>query len=388
MKEEFKEIAAYEPEDYLEQRDKLLQEPTFQKTIEGICSQILHGSINAQVIYQSIKQTENLEQWDQVILYPLMNWVVKNTSKGICLNGKEYLTSNPSNAVYITNHRDILLDSTLLSTLIYNQLHTRPYIGIGTNLYVEPWIERIVRLNKAFSVRRGGLPRQVLRNSQLLSQYINYLVVENQQSIWIAQREGRAKNSDDRTQPALLKMLTMAGEGDFINRLLCLNLTPVSLSYEYDPCDYLKAMEMQLKRDNPQYKKTPQDDYINMQTGMLGYKGQIVFTITPTINCEVAEIRNTTNIRNEQAEAVSNIIDKHIHAHYHIFTVNKIAYDKLFNTSTFEKDYSEAQKADFEHYLEGQINKINIPDKDIDFLYQRILEMYANPLKNQLQATK
>ena len=202
-------------------------------------------------------------------------------------------------------------------------------------------------------------------------------MLKQQQCIWIAQREGRAKDSDDRTQSAILKMLTLAAEGDVIERLRSLNITPISLSYEYDPCDYLKAQEMQLKRDNPQYKKTPQDDYINMLTGIKGFKGQIVFTITPSINKELNEIANTTNVRNEQYELAAKLIDRHIHSAYQIFPTNCSALSLLENGKPLT-----LQDDQFLTYVNSRIDKINIPNKDYSFLLNRILTMYANPLIN------
>ena len=385
MKEEYKEIAAYEAEDYKAVVEHLAADESFKRTLTAVSHQQLHDSVNPDEIFAKIRSAGSLEQWDEVIFYPLMRWIAAHTSSGLRLTGTEHLRQK---ALYLTNHRDILLDSTLLSLLIHQQGYFRPYIGIGTNLYVESWIEPLVRLNRAFSVRRGGTPRELLRNSQQMSAYIDYVINQKGESVWLAQREGRAKNSDDRTQSAILKMLTIAGEGDFIERVEKLNITPVSLCYEYDPCDFLKAQEMQLKRDNKEYKKTPQDDYINMQTGLLGWKGQIVFCVTPSISGELEFVREKTAIRNEQADLISQIIDSHIHANYHIFNTNRIAYDLYFNTDRHKSEYTEEEKAEFVLYLQKRIDKIQIANKDSEFLRLKILEMYANPLKNKLATEK
>jgi len=172
-------------------------------------------------------------------------------------------------------------------------------IAIGDNLLLFPWIEELVRVNKSFIVKRGLSARQMLESSQRLSAYIAYTLSEKQQSIWLAQREGRAKDANDRTQESLLKMLAMYGKADFTTNLSRLNICPLSISYEYDPCDFLKAKEFQQKRDNPDYKKQPQDDLINMETGVMGYKGKVIYTITGDINDELkqlgSEIHNKTN---------------------------------------------------------------------------------------------
>jgi hypothetical protein len=259
-------------------------------------------------------------------------------------------------------------------------------IAIGDNLLIFPWIEELVRVNKSFIVKRGLSPRQNLESSKRLSSYIAYTINEKQQSIWLAQREGRAKDANDRTQESLLKMLNMSGGSDFATNLSRLNICPLSISYEYDPCDFLKAKEFQQKRDNPDFKKQDMDDLVNMQTGVMGYKGKIVYSITGDINKELAEMGTTTMNKNELVTLTAKLIDRRIHSNYCIYAVNKVAYDLLNGTTRFEKEYSIMEKLDFETYIEKQIQKIDLINKDHDFLKKKILEMYANPLINYLQA--
>lgn len=385
MKEEYKSIAAYEQEDFRDAINRLVAEPSFLQLLETLCHYLLHDQMSAQQLAILMKQTQNIDDFDDKITFPALHSLADHTTRGMELQGKEHLTRN---TLFITNHRDIILDAAFLSVLVKEVLGERFYMGVGTNLYVTPWIEDLVRLHKCFNIIRGGGPRELMAHSTLLSSYIHYLIVERHSSAWIAQREGRAKDSNDRTQAALLKMLTMAGEGSFIERLQQLHITPVALCYEYDPCDYLKAKEMQLKRDNADYKKTPEDDYLNMRTGIVGQKGKLVFTLTPCIDQELAAIGLETSIRNEQADKAAALIDKHIHSHYAIFTNNKIAYDLLFNDNRFKNDYTEEEKREFEKYLDGQIDKIDIPMRDDSFLRERLLEMYANPLRNKISATE
>jgi hypothetical protein len=261
-------------------------------------------------------------------------------------------------------------------------------IAIGDNLLVFPWIEDLVRVNKSFIVKRGLSARQVLESSQLLSAYIAHTIQDKNQSIWLAQREGRAKDANDRTQESLLKMLNMGGKSTIAENLSSLNICPLSISYEYDPCDFLKAKEFQQKRDNPDFKKAPQDDLLNMQTGVMGYKGKVVYTMNACINDDILDLGNAISNKNELYSAIAQLIDKHIYLGYTIFNVNKIAFDILDGTSRFEKEYTLIEKLDFEKYLEMQIEKIKIENRDDDFLMRKMLEMYANPLVNQLDALK
>ena len=280
---------------------------------------------------------------------------------------------------FVSNHRDIVLDSAFLDVkLVEKGYPTTVEIGIGDNLLIYLWIKRLVRMNKAFTVKRGLTPHEMLRSSQLMSSYIHYAVTQKKENIWIAQREGRAKDSDDRTQVAVLKMLAMGGP------LKELNIVPLTISYEYDPCDYLKAQEFQQKRDNPAFKKSKQDDLDNMRTGIFGYKGRVHYHCGTPINAWLDELSGLS--KKEFYEAVCQRMDREIHAGYRLFACNYIALDELNGNSTHADHYSEADRRHFEQYLAAQLAKINLPDKDEAFLRERMLTMYANPVRNYLKA--
>ena len=284
---------------------------------------------------------------------------------------------------FVSNHRDIVLDSALLDVmLIENGYPTTVEIGIGDNLLIYPWIKRLVRMNKAFTVRRSLTPRAMLESSQLMSSYIHYAVNTKRENIWIAQREGRAKDSNDRTQDAVLKMLAMGGEGAPADRLRDLNIVPLTISYEYDPCDYLKAQEFQQKRDNPAFKKSRQDDLDNMKTGIFGYKGRVVYRCAAPINTWIDELAALP--KTEFYTALSTRIDLELHRNYELYPCNYIALDMLNGNREQASHYSEADVAEFEQYLAAQLAKVSLPEKDDDFLTERMLTMYANPLRNYL----
>ena len=233
-------------------------------------------------------------------------------------------------------------------------------------------------MNKAFTVRRGLSLRETLAASKLMSRYIHFAVTQKKENIWIAQREGRAKDSDDRTQEAVLKMLAMGGD------LQELNIVPLTISYEYDPCDYLKAQEFQQKRDNPAFKKSRQDDLDNMKTGIFGYKGRVHYHCGTPINQWLAELDGLP--RNEYFQQLSQHIDQEIHAGYRLYPCNYIALDRLEGTSSHADQYTSKDIERFNKYLAAQLAKISIPNKDEAFLTERMLTMYANPVRNYLQA--
>lgn len=268
-----------------------------------------------------------------------------------------------SGAFFMTNHRDICMDAIWLTYLLRIRYFIRPYIGIGNNLFGKWWIEHVVRFMRAFVVIRNGGFREQVDNAKLLSEYIHYLR-QRRKSIWLAQREGRAKDGNDLTQPGVLKMLTIDSE-NFFESIKQLNICPVSISYEYDPCDYLKAREMQLKRDKPNWKKSRKDDLVSMSVGIQGYKGKIVYRLTPSINHELEKaLADNPELlqlsRNEQIQFVCNLIDRHIHAAYEIYERGE----------------------EFDRYIEGQLAKINLSNKDEDFLREKLYEMYNNQVKN------
>ena len=238
-----------------------------------------------------------------------------------------------------------------------------------------------MRVDKAFIVQRSAGLRQMLASSTRLSRYMHYAVTVKQESIWIAQREGRAKDSNDRTQDAILKMMAMGGEGGTVERLRQLNLTPIALSYEYDPCDYLKAQEFQQKRDIEGFKKSPADDLLNMQTGIFGYKGRICFRMAACLNPWLDTL--PANLPKASLfAAVAARIDHEIHKNYELYPGNYAAADLLNGTERFATHYTAEEKDRFENYLQGQIRKVSLPHPDTDFLRERLLTMYANPVFN------
>lgn len=313
---------------------------------------------------------------------PVVNYIIRKHTDGCTFDDQQLPHDKQQRYTFVSNHRDIVLDSAFLDVLLIKYGYpTTVEIGIGDNLLIYPWIKRLVRMNKAFTVRRGLTAHEMMESSQLMSRYIHFAVTHKRENIWIAQREGRAKDSDDRTQESVLKMLAMGGDTNATDSLSELNIVPLTISYEYDPCDYLKAQEFQLKRDNPSFKKSKQDDLDNMKTGILGYKGRVAYHCGTPINEWIDELRELP--RNEFFSTLAHRMDAEIHRGYTLFPCNYIAADELAATSAHAAHYTEADKQRFEKYLKGQLKKIRVPNKDEAFLRERLLTMYANPLKNK-----
>ena len=334
-----------------------------------------------------LKTCRSVEDFKRKVSYHWVKHIMAHCCRSVELTGTEHI-SQVGAYTYISNHRDIILDSAFLNVLLADAGAVFPEIAIGDNLMIYPWVETLVKLNGSFLVRRNLQGREVLLAAKLLSEYMHEAVGEGK-SLWIAQREGRAKDSSDETQPALLKMLSLgSGQREAVAALTPLNIVPVTCSYEYDPCDYLKAQEMQLKRDVEGFKKSPADDGINMRTGIFGWKGEVSFHIGRPLN-ELIASRSETAEHYSTPEAIALLIDSEIHSHYKLYPINYIALDTLEGGKRGLYDYSAEDEAKALKYIESRIDLVKLPDGlalDRTFLRHCLLTMYANPVRSMLQA--
>ena len=378
--EEFKDMRPFEPEELPAAYDSLLADPMFRAVVGMVMPQI-----PAEALGPMMHGCKSILEFQYTFIRPLLEGVIKKCTTGLTGNFDTLdLSKEKENFTYISNHRDIVLDSGLLDMLLFAQMGLNTVeIAIGDNLLIYPWIKTLVRLNRSFIVTRKGGIREMLQSSIRLSSYMHYVIGEKKAPVWIAQREGRSKDSTDHTQESLLKMFAMGGEGTLAERLIGLNLAPLAISYEYDPCDWLKAMEFQMKRDNPDHKKSQADDLANMKTGIFGYKGRVHFQTAECMNDFIAALPADLS-KNDFYAAIAQEIDRRIYANYLLFPGNFVAIDLLQGGNTYADRYTAEERATFEQYLAGQLQKIEMPGKDEAFLRTKILEMYANPALNQL----
>lgn len=363
--------------------DALLGDRHFQKVLQGFIPWMPKALRNG-IFRLAFIGIDEPQDFQVRFMKRVVERIIKKDTKG-CTFNHDAIQKGSMRYTYLSNHRDIVLDSALLDVMLFNNHFERTVeIAIGDNLLIYPWIKTLVKMNKAFTVRRGLSPRELLQSSQLMSSYIHHVITQKHENVWMAQREGRAKDSDDKTQDSVLKMLAMGGEGTPAERLRELNIVPLTISYEYDPCDYLKAKEFQQKRDNPSFKKSKQDDLDNMKTGIFGQKGRVHYQASPCINQWIDELKDLP--KTEFYTAVAKRMDKEIHRGYMLFPGNYVACDLLSNTAEFADRYTTTEKKTFEDYLQSRIDLIDLPDKDVPFLRERILTMYANPVRNKMAA--
>ena len=377
---EFDEIRPYLPEELPQIYEELIADPEFQAVMGYVFKDIPFEHVAAKI--RGCKT--NLDFQVNMVL-PFLQQMLAKLSTGLTMSIEN--KENLAKSLCISNHRDIIMDSAFLCMVLVQNTGNTVEIAIGDNLLIRPWIKKLVRVNRSFIVQRSASIREMLASSKRLSSYMHHAITERQQPIWIAQREGRAKDSNDRTQEGLIKMMSMYSSDDIIDALKVLNIAPTTISYEFDPCDYLKAKEFQQKRDNPEWKKAPQDDLINMKAGMFGYKGGIHYHVADCINDEIDAIDRSLG-KNEKTAAVARIIDKHIHKNYKFWPINYYFYELLTGDARFADKYTAEDKAKLDMYLQGQIEKVDLPNRDNEFCRTKILEMYANPVINYIKATE
>ncbi len=377
--EKFKDIRPFEPEELPEVYDRLLANPQFQAVVRHI-----YPDVPFDMIAAKMRSCHTCLDFQLQFCYKFLENLMRKASLGFEMDSQA--VDNTRRYTFMSNHRDIVLDSALLDKLLVDAgFTTTCEIAIGDNLLSLPWVKDLVRLNKSFIVQRGLPMREMLVASKTLSEYMHFAIQEKHENIWIAQRAGRAKDSNDRTADGVLKMMTMGGKGSVTEKLKGLHIVPLTISYEYDPCDFLKAKEFQQRRDNPQWKKGPTDDIVSMQTGIMGFKGHVHYHCAPCIDDFLDSIPADTP-KSDIYRIIADHIDHEIHRNYRLYTSNYVALDELQETDAHHDHYTEEDKAVFDRYLAGQLAKIDLPNKDEAYLRKCILTMYANPAINHLAA--
>ena len=375
--EQFDPIRPFEPDELPDVFDRLLQNEQFCSVLAYFYPDVPKEALAAKMHVCK----DNLD-FQKTFCYGFLVQLLARLSKGCDIDIASLDTD--SRYTFISNHRDIVLDSALLDKLLIDAgFNTTCEIAIGDNLLKLPWVKDLVRVNKSFIVERALSMREMLMASKRLSEYMHFVIAEKNDNVWIAQREGRAKDSNDRTQEAILKMMVMGGEGSIIDRLKQLHLVPLAISYEYDPCDYLKAAELQARRDNPSWQKGPMDDVTSMQTGIMGYKGYIHYQCADCIDSYLDTIPADTP-KTDLFRLIADHIDRQIFAGYRLYPNNYVALDLLQGNSAHADHYTAEDKAHFEAYLKGQLDKIEMEGKDDAYLREQMLKMYANPAINQM----
>ena len=305
---------------------------------------------------------------------------VAQSSKGVTLSGIENI--DPDEAyMYIGNHRDITFDPALLQYYFFLEHRKTSRIAMGDNLFTTPLLGEVAKLNKMIKVKRSGTMREKLENSYKLAAYIQYSLFEEKESVWIAQRDGRTKDGNDFTKHGLVKMITLGNDKNLMETIRRMKITPLTVSYEIEPCDKLKARELALS-ENTVYQKQPGEDFNSIKQGIFGQKGRIALTIGKPIDKELDNIPEGIS-NNEKINLVCQIIDRQIYKNYTLYPNNYIAHDLLYQNEDYHAFYSDEEKLSFENYLRA---KSQVPDVTVEKMRDKLLKIYATPVENHFKA--
>jgi 1-acyl-sn-glycerol-3-phosphate acyltransferase len=372
--EAFNDIRPYHDHEVNEAVNRLVKHPYFKMVTNRI-----FPDLSYEGLVDELSSISSIKEFQSVMMYPTAKRVLNNSAEEVSFSGFDRLTADKS-YLFISNHRDIVLDSAILNVLLYEHEMDTTEVAIGNNLLVNNWIEDLVKLNKNFIVNRNIPPREMYSYSQTLSAYIRYTITQKNTSVWIAQREGRTKDGDDQTQQGLLKMIGLSGQKDFYDNYAPMRITPMAISYEYDPCDVLKARELHQKLSGQKVDKTPEDDLQSMIAGITGVKGRVHLALGKILDEKLQDIKQIKN-KNDQMQALADLIDERIHKNYKLWPTNFVAYDMLHGEKFTDK-YSQGEKDDFLDYLHRQVDSVK---GNFEQLKEPLLTMYANPVVNKMK---
>ncbi|SHF89417.1 Acyltransferase [Flavobacterium segetis] len=335
--------------------------------------------VSEEVWKEQLRKTQSIRDFQCNVIYQSVQRVLEKSSDGLTTSGFENLEPNVS-YLFVSNHRDILLDTTLLNTALFEHNLVMTASAIGDNLVKKSFLNTLAKLNRNFLVQRGLTPREMLQSSKLLSEYIGHLLLHENRSVWIAQREGRTKDGRDETNPGILKMLGMGSdEENLMDYFKKIKIVPVSISYEYDPTDALKMPQLIAEANNEVYVKEKNEDFMTILSGALGQKKGIHIHVGKILDVEIDEIKLNNESSNKQIVSVAQVIDDAILSNYKLWPTNFIAFDIVNKTSRYSHLYTENEKSLFARRLEMRI------DHDNPVALDSFLAMYANPVVNKLK---
>ncbi|MEO6302836.1 MAG: glycerol acyltransferase, partial [Bacteroidia bacterium] len=365
---DFDDIRAFYDHEVKHVTNRLINDPKFMKLINFLWPEMTFDEVKLK----AAKVDGNID-FQLQFMHGAIRRIVELSSSGLTSSGFEQLDPKKT-YLFVANHRDILLDAAILQILLVEHGFNTSEITFGSNLKDPGFITDFGKLNRMFTVLREGTSKELYKISQKLSAYIRHTIVDKEVSVWIAQRNGRTKDGNDMTQTGLLKMLNMSGDKDFVTNFSQLNIVPISISFEYEPCDVLKVQESYLSSLHTKYVKAPGEDMNSILTGIKQPKGKIHVTFGKPILKELKEIDKANN-DNEKIKLLTAQIDKQIYSGYKLNAVNYIAYDLLHDTNIFENNYSNKEKEDFLNYIASKIDKMT---GEADVLTNLFLVLYSN----------
>ena len=369
---EFDEIRPYYDDEVPEIMTRLLADPVFARVLRNLFA----DDAKIKEVRDAMSETRNVESFQLRFMVPFLEGILKSSTKGITIGGLEHLKKDQS-YLFISNHRDIVLDSALLNVEMYKFGYTTTEIAIGSNLLVYQWIEDLSRINRSFIVKRNIPVRQMLGASKLLSSYIRQTIINNGNSIWIAQREGRSKDGFDQTSPALLKMLNMSNKQKFVRGFQELRIVPMAISYEIEPCGNEKVAELLKRQADPCFQKSEKDDLLSMVSGLKNQKGRIQIQFGKPIGRSALKGLSKEGTINDRLKRFAEYIDNQIYKNYQLYPNNYIAYDLYYNCNKYVDQYTTEEQRLF---IELTHQRLKLVNEDREEAMELWLKMYSTPV--------
>ncbi|MBR0072207.1 MAG: 1-acyl-sn-glycerol-3-phosphate acyltransferase [Bacteroidales bacterium] len=350
--------------------------PFFVKTI--------YPDIDFEGFKQQFLQVKTINEWHDRMWFPLLWHIIGHTSTALTYSGLENLDPN-RRYMFVSNHRDITLDASILNAVLGKNGLQPAEITFGSNLMINQFVTDLGKISKMFRLVRGGTRSEFYRNSMEVSTYMRHAITTKHESVWIAQRNGRTKDGNDTSETALVKMFAMSSKLPFVENFGELSICPVAISYEYEPCDFLKTAELCVSM-HQKYVKSPMEDMISIRQGIFQNKGHIHLAVCQPVT--LGELRQCDTFqKNEKFTHLAHIIDKKIHTNFKLFKNNYIAHDLLTGTDTYASHYSDKDKVDFQAYMENGLSQL---DSSIDrkTAQEVFIKIYANPVTNNKNQNK
>ncbi len=369
---EFTDISPYTDAEAVEALGKLADHPAVVEV-----SKAIFPDKEPEFLRKILKSVKSIDEFQILVMNKAVEWVLSTTAHNFSYDGIGNLKKINGKFLAMSNHRDIILDPAITQVVLYRNAIPMTEIAVGSNLLTNKYIEYLIRSNRMIKVIRGINARQIYLSSQVLSKYIRECITSGRSSIWIAQREGRAKDGIDTTEQGLLKMLDMSGTADFTTNFEELNIVPLSISYEYEPCDILKARERLISRTQ-KYVKGSREDLISIMTGIEQQKGNIHLNIGSPLTHDEIEAASCCN-KNDRYQAIRHAVDVRIIEGYKLWKTNYIGYDMVNHTFKYRDKYTPEDVAQFTDYVEHQLDKVeqSLCRADLRDIFLRI---YANPV--------
>ena len=371
---EFEDIRPYTDAEFKEAYYRLMEDPRFQDALR-LCLQ----NYGVEDFRKDMERYQTIEDVQVEFDKRFLDVFLSQSTKGVSLSGIENLEDDKT-YMFIGNHRDITLDPALLQYYFFIEKQKTSRIAMGDNLFTTPLLGEIAKLNKMIKVKRGGTMREKLVNFQKLAAYIQYSLFEDKESVWIAQRDGRTKDGNDYTKQGLLKMITMGNDKHLLETIRKMNITPLTVSYEYESCDKMKARELALSENGP-YVKEPGEDFNSIKQGIFGQKGRVALTIGHPLGDELEQVPDNLN-NNDKLYFVCKLIDKQIYRNYVLYPNNYIAHDLMHQNQEYANYYTPEAKSKFEAYLMMQSQTSDVPEEK---MRANLLKIYATPVDNYMK---